>query len=168
VLESKITLEYLSLLDRLARATPAEQAEIADEARRAATVSPTFTYQLRYALVLGLPGHVASDARAARAALGALLAKPEGLLPAERALAYVTLQEVNARLALLSDNELLAVEVERSNKERQNLIRRLQATAADNAQLKQELDAALAKLEAVADLERSLAERPTMPRDVRP
>ena len=162
--EAQATLDHLSLLDRLARATPADQAEIAGEAKRTSTLNPTFTNQLRYALVLGLPGHVGSDPVAARAALGVLLATPEDLLPAELALAYVTLQDVNARLALLSENERLVAEAGRSDKERQNLNRRLQTAATENAQLKQDLDAALAKLEAVADLERSLAERQAQPK----
>ncbi len=127
--EAQATLDYLSLLDRLARATPAEQAEIAGEAKRTATLSPTFTNQLRYALVLGLPGHVGSDPVAARAALGVLLATPEGLLPAELALAYVTLQDVNARLVLLSENQRLVAEAGRDDKERQGLNRRLQAAS---------------------------------------
>jgi len=162
--DAQAALDHLSLLDRLARAAPAEQAEIAGEAKRTATLSPTFTNQLRYALVLGLPGHAGSDPVAARAALGVLLARPEDLLPAELALAYVTLQDVNARLALLSENERLVAEAGRGDKERQNLNRRLQTAATENAQLKQELDAALAKLEAVADLERSLAERQAQPK----
>ena len=162
--DAQAALDHLSLLDRLARAAPAEQAEIAGEAKRTAALSPTFTNQLRYALVLGLPGHAGSDPVAARAALDVLLARPEDVLPAELALAYVTLQDVNARLALLSENERLVAEAGRSDKERQNLNRRLQTAATENAQLKQELDAALAKLEAVADLERSLAERQAQPK----
>jgi len=166
--EAQATLDYIALLDRLARATPAEQAEIAGEARRAAGLSPTFTNKLRYALVLGLPGHVASDPSAARAALGVLLAKPEGLRPAELALAFVALQDINARLALLSENQRLVEGAGRDDKERQSLNRRLQTATTDNARLQQELNDALAKLEAVADLERSLAERQVSPKDRQP
>jgi hypothetical protein len=166
--EVQVTLDYLSLLDRLARATPAEQAEIAGEARRIASLSPTFTNQLRYALVLALPGHGGSDPVAARAALGVLLARPEGLLPAELDLAYVTLQDINARLTLLSENQRLLAEADRGDKERQSLNRRLQAATTENARLKQDLDEALAKLEAVADLERNLAERQTIPTGQKP
>jgi len=166
--QAQLAIDYLSLLDRLARATPAEQAEIAGEAKHNSSVSPTFTNQLRYALVLALPGHVASDPLAARAALGVLLAQPDALLPPEQALAYVTLQDVDARLALLSENERLVAAAGRDGKERQATNRRLQNAVAENAKLKQDLDEALAKLEAVADLERSMAERQAQPKSSPP
>lgn len=81
----------------------------------------------------------------------------------------VMLQDINARLALLSENQRLVAEGDREDKERlQALNRRLQAQSVENARLKQELDEALAKLEAVADLERSLAERQTGPKGTQP
>lgn len=167
--EAQLALDYLALLDRLVQAGPAEQAEIAEHARRQAQSDPTLANQLRHALVLGLPGHVASDPLEARAALGVLMATPEALLPTERALAMVMLQDINARLALLSENQRLVAEGDREDKERlQALNRRLQAQSVENARLKQELDEALAKLEAVADLERSLAERQGAPKRTQP
>jgi hypothetical protein len=163
--EARLALDYLELLERLAVSSPAGQAEIAQQARVSADLEPTTANRLRLALVLALPGHAGSDPLAARTELGALLAIPERLLPAELALARVSLQDVNARLALLSENRrLLAVAGQQDSERVQSLNRRLQAQAADNAQLRQELDAALAKLEAVADLERSLAERQASPK----
>ena len=164
--EAALIMDYLAALERLARAGPAEQAEIAEQARRAVDLDPSVAHQLRHGLVLALPGHGASDPGAARSALGDLLANPERLLPAELALAYVMHQEVNARLVLLAENQRLgAADTGREDRERlQAANRRLQAQAAENAKLKQELDEARAKLEAVADLERSLAERQAAPR----
>jgi DNA-directed RNA polymerase subunit F len=166
--EARLALDYLSLLERLTAASPAEQAEIAEEVRRAAESNPTFTNRLRQALVLGLPGHAVSDPVAARAALGALLTTPEGLLPAELALAHVALQDVNARLVLLSENQRLGAESGRESKERLKTLNRLQAQEAENARLRQELEEALAKLEAVAVLERSMAERQAEPKGRQP
>ena len=167
--EAQLALDYLALLERLAAASPAEQAEIAEQARRTAELSPTYTNRLRHALVLGLPGHAASDPVAARTALGALLATPEGLLPAELSLAHVTLQDVNARLVLLSENQRLVTEAGREDRERLKAAnRRLQAQDAENARLRQELEEALAKLEAVAVLERSMAERQAEPKARQP
>jgi hypothetical protein len=164
-LESQLALEHLDLLERLSTASPAGQAEIVELVRREVEVQPGISNQLRYALVLALPGHAGSDPVAARTALGTLLATPERLLPAEQALARVMLQDVNARLALLSENQNLFAEARQEGEERaQALNRRLQAQSAENARLKQELQDALAKLEAVADLERSMAERQAAPK----
>jgi len=167
--EAQIVFGYLETLDKLHRASPAEQAEIAEAARRAAALESTTSNRLRHALILGLPGHVASDAAAARSELGDLLARPERLLPAEAALASVMYQDLNARLALESENRRLSESVERQQRDdTQALNRRLQAQAAENARLKQQLDEALAKLEAVAALERSLAEREAAPKGPQP
>jgi hypothetical protein len=163
--EARLVIDYLATLERLARATPAEQAEIAQFARRAFEVDATTANHLRHALILALPNHATSDPAAARAELGALLATPERMLPAEQALAYVMFQDVNARLALVSENQRLASSAGKEDRDRvQALNRRLQAQTAENARLKQELDEARAKLEAVAALERSLAERQASPR----
>ncbi len=163
--EARLVIGYLATLERLAKAGPAEQAEIANFARRAFELDPTTANHLRHALVLALPGHSAGDPAAARTELGALLATPERMLPAEQALAYVMYQDVNARLSLVAENQrLAAADTGREDRERlQAANRRLQAQAAENAKLKAELDEARAKLEAVAALERSLAERPATP-----
>jgi hypothetical protein len=163
--EMQLVADYLATLERLAKAGPAEQAEIAQFARRAFELDPTTANHLRHALVLSLPGHAASDPAAARAELGTLLATPERMLPTEQALAFVMYQDVNARLALQAENQRLATaDNGREDRERlQAANRRLQAQATENARLKAELDEARAKLEAVATLERSLAERQATP-----
>ena len=167
--DSALALEHLALLQRLALASPAEQAEIFELARRAMQVQPGISNQLRYALLQALPGHAGSDPAAARTALGELLATPQRLLPAEEALARVMLQDVNARMALLSENQRLAAAAVSEDKERlQALNRRVQSQAAENARLRQELQEALAKLEAVAALERSMAERQSPPGSRKP
>lgn len=97
---------------------------------------------------------------AARDRLGALLAGPELLLPAEVAIANVMQREVDARIALEVTNKRLATESSvQEQSQVQALTRRLQSQTAEIARLRQELSEALAKLEAVATLERNIAER---------
>lgn len=158
--DSAMVANHLRTLESIARGTPSEQAEIAEEVRRQATTDPTLFNRLRLALVLGLPGHAASDPVAARDQLGTLLATPEMMLPAEIAIAHVMLHEVNARIALEGERDRTAEDAGRDGTARiETLTRRLQAQSAENARLRQALAEAVAKLEAVADLERNIAER---------
>jgi hypothetical protein len=167
--ETTLVFGYLATLEALSKASPAEQAELTEQARRAVALEPTTSNRLRHALILALPGHAASNATAARTELGSLLATKERLLPAEAALAAILYQEVNSRLALESENKRLSEEAGRDNQDRvQALNRRLQAQSAENDRLRQQLDEALAKLEAVAALERSLAKREAAPRGAPP
>ena len=158
--EATLVADYLETLENLAQGGPALQAEIAMDVRNLATVDPTIFNRLRHALVLAMPGHAASNPVAARDELGSLLATPELLLPAEVAIANVMLHEVNARIILELENQRLAGESSRQEQSQvQTLARRLQAQTAENARLRQELTEALAKLEAVATLERDIVER---------
>lgn len=158
--DAAMVASQLQTLEALARGTPAEQAEIAAEIRGQAESDPTLFNRLRHALVLGLPGHVASNPAAARDALGEILATPEMLRPAELAIAFVMLHEVNARIALAGESQRAAAVTERDDSVRiEALNRRNQAQNAENARLRQDLAEALKKLEAVATLERSIAEK---------
>ena len=88
------------------------------------------------------------------------MAAPAALLPAERALAFLEQQKVDAQLALSAENKRLQSNVVRNDKDRstaQN--KRLQAEIDENARLRKELEAALAKLDAISDIEKSLSER---------
>lgn len=162
--EATLVADYLRTLEDLAQGSPALQAEIAADVRNMAAVDPTIFNRLRHALVLAMPGHVASNPVAARDDLGALLGTPELLLPAELAIANVMLHEVNARITLELENQRLAGETSRQEKSQiQTLARRLQAQTAENARLRLELTEALAKLEAVATLERDIAKRRDTP-----
>jgi hypothetical protein len=150
----------LQTLETVARGTPAEQAELAAEIRRQAESDPTHFNRLRHALVLGLPDHATSNPADARDVLEELLATPEMLRPVERAVAFVMLHEVNARIAQAGENERAVADIERGESVRNEaLIRRIQAQTAENARLRQDLAEALKKLEAVATLERSIAEK---------
>ena len=159
--EADVVAAHLDVMSRLGAGTPAEQAEIVESARRGYLESPGPSRQLRYACVLATPAHGGSDPAGARILLGELLAAPERLGAAERALAQIVYREVNARLSLESELRELRAATGRADQERAAAAnRRIQVLAADNARLKKELDEALAKLEAIAELERSLVNRP--------
>ena len=159
--DGALVADYLATLDRLGQGGAAQQAEIIESARSAYLSDPSTRKRLRYALVLSVPGHPASDPAGARALLGEALATPETLLPSERALADLMVRDLDARLALTRENESLrngsATEEETRIAE---LNRRLQAETAEKERLRRELERAEAKLEAIATLEGG----PTQPR----
>jgi len=159
--DGELVADYLATLDRLGQSGAAQQAEIIESTRNAYLAEPTTRKRLRYAFVLSVPGHAASDPAGARALLGEALATPETLLPSERALADVMVRDLDARLALTRENESLrngsATEEEQRIAE---LNRRLQAEIAEKDRLRRELERAEAKLEAIATLEGG----PTQPR----
>lgn len=152
--DGQLVAEYLQTLDRLGRGGIAEQAEIVDATRTAYLNDPSTQKRLRYAFVLAVPGHAASDPAGARALLGEALAIPETMLPSERALADLMVRDLDARLSLSYENQTLR---SGSNAEEENRIadlnRRLQAETAEKERLRKDLERAEAKLEAIATLE---------------
>ena len=156
---------YLSSLAELQSGAPAAQAEAFQAARAAADSSPTTLNRLRYALMLALPGHVGSDPVAARRQLSDLVARPELLLPSERALAAVLLADVDERLVLIAENRRLQQDAAGRDRDRSAaLMKRLQAEADENARLRHALEDAQKKLEAVTQVEKSLTGRGTPPK----
>ena len=150
----------LDLMSALPKGDPARQAELFQSAKDAASLSPTTSNRLKYALALAIPGHSGSDPVAAQRQLSELLARPETLLPDERLLALVELQEVDQRLVLQAENQRLRDEALHDSKDKlQAINRRLQAESDENARLRKALDEAHAKLEAVTHIERSINER---------
>jgi small-conductance mechanosensitive channel len=110
--------------------------------------------------MLSAPGHGGADPVAARRQLSDLLARPELLLPAERALATMSLRGVDERLVLLAENRRLQQEAAVRDKDRTSAAnKRLQAEIDENARLRRALDEAQKKLDAVSQLERSIVER---------
>jgi hypothetical protein len=152
----------LDLMSALPKGDPARQAELFQSAKDAASLTPTTSNRLKYALALAIPGHSGSDPVAAQRQLSELLARPETLLPDERLLALVELQEVDQRLVLQTENQRLRDEALHDSKDKlQAINRRLQAESDENARLRKALDEAHAKLEAVTHIERSINERGT-------
>jgi hypothetical protein len=150
----------LEMMTTLPQGDPARQAELFQSAKDAASLSPTTTNRLRYALALAIPGHSASDPVAAQRQLAELLARPETLLPDERLLATVELQDVDQRLVLQAENKRLRDEDSQNTRDKlQALNKRLSAESDENARLRKALDEARAKLDAVTHIERSINDR---------
>jgi len=152
--------DYVQLLQRLLQAPPAEQAEIVAAAQREYDSAPTPSRELKLALILGTPGHPAADLPRAQGLLRELMANPEMLLPGERALAFLELSQIDDHLTLETENRTLQADAARADKERvANANHRLQTEMDENARLRKELEEARAKLDAIANIERSLNER---------
>jgi len=154
--DGQVVADYLATLDRLGRGGIAEQAEILDSARAAYLADPSTHNRLRYAFVLAVPGHLATDSIGARRLLGEALATPETLLASERTLAEVMVRELDARIALTQENSTLRSETTAGDRDRvASLNRRLQQETAEKERLRRELEEARKKLEAIATLEGS-------------
>jgi hypothetical protein len=147
-------------MQRLAQSPPAEQAEILAAAREAYQRTPQGGAQLRYALLLATPGHPGRNPQQAQMLLRELIAQPEALVPVERAVVLVELSQLNRELELQASSQRLQTDSARVDQEHSATAqRRLQAEIDENAALRKALDAAQAKLDAIANIERNLAER---------
>ena len=168
--ESTVLSAYLDLCLRLARGSPAEQAEILTSANNDYSAAPTPSRVLRYAMVLSTPGHSGYDPVVAQRLLHEVLANPETLLPAERALAFLQLQQVERQQSLQADVRRLQQGAERNTNDRiAQLTRRLTTESEEVARLKKLLAEAQAKLDAIANIERSSGNgRPTQPEGRKP
>ena len=158
--EAGLLSQYLQLLQRLVQGTASEQAEIVAAAQNEYDSAPTPSKELKLALILATPGHGATNLPRAQALLRELMAHPETLLPGERALAFLELSQIDDHLTLVAENRRLQTE---AASEQQALTasaqHRLQQELDDNARLRKELEEAKAKLDAIANIERSLNER---------
>ena len=154
--EATVLSSYLDVCLRVVRGTTAEQAEILSNANNDYSAAPTPSRVLRYAMVLSTPGHAGHDPVVAQRLLREVLASPETLLPAERALAFVQMQQVERELALLSDNRRLQANAERTaNDKIATLTRQVKAESDEKVRLERLLKEAQAKLDAIANVERS-------------
>jgi len=157
---SALLSDYLQLLQRLVQGPPAEQAEILTSAQHDYDIAPTPSHQLKLALVLGTPGHPGTNLPKAQGMLRVLMANPEMLLPGERSLAFLTLSQIDDHLTLEAENRRLQADAIKADRERvASATHRLQAEMDENARLRKELEEARAKLDAIANIERSLNAR---------
>jgi len=162
--EVTVISSYLDTCFKVARGTPAEQAEVLATTHSDYTAAPTPSRVLRYAMVLSIPNHAGSDPVVAQRLLREVLANPETLLPAERALAFLQLQQVDRQQSLQADVRRLQQNAERSANERNaQLQRQLKTESEENARLKKALADAQAKLDAIANIEGSSNNRRTPP-----
>jgi len=166
--ESTLIANYLDTCLKVARGTPAEQAEVLATVSNDYHAAPAPSKVLRYAMVLSTPGHAGSDPVVAQRLLREVLASPETLLPAERALAFLQLQQVERQQSLLADLRRLQSGAERSTNERiAQLTKRLTTESEENTRLKRALADAQAKLDAIANIEGSASKRPQQPTEGR-
>jgi hypothetical protein len=157
---STVLADYLQMLQRLVQGPPAQQAEILVSAQREYDAAPTPSHQLKLALVLATGGHPGTDRPRAQKLLRELMANPETLLPGERALAVLELSQIDDHLTVEAENRRLQGEAVRADRERMTTTNhRLQTELEENARLRRELEEARAKLDAIANIERSVNER---------
>jgi hypothetical protein len=160
--ETAVISSYLDVCLKVARGSPAEQAEILTSASNDYSAAPTPSRVLRYAMVLSTPGHAGYDPVVAQRLLHEVLANPETLLPAERALAFLQLQQVDRQQSVQADNRRLQQSADRATNDRiAQLTKRLTTESDENARLKKALADAQAKLDAIANIEGSANKRST-------
>jgi len=151
---------YLNELSRLVSGDPATQAEIYADSESAAKLTPGTSSQLRYALVLGTPGHSESDAAKAQGLLRELLSQPDLMTSAEVALATIYLQDIETRIVLDTEARRLRAEnTSAATTEEAAIAQRMARIEADNRRLRAALAEAEAKLEAIMSIERSIREQ---------
>lgn len=157
---STVLADDLQLLETLVQGTPSTQAEIVASAQRDYETAPTPSRQLRFALILATPGHPGTDLPRAQRLLRELMANPEMLMASERSLAFLELQQIDDHLTLEGENRRLQSDAVRADRERlAGVNHRLQVETDENTRLRKELEEARAKLDAIANIERSLNER---------
>ena len=160
--ETAVISSYLDVCLKVARGTPAEQAEILASTSNDYSAAPTPSRVLRYAMVLSTPGHAGYDPVVAQRLLHEVLANPETLLPAERALAFLQLQQVERQQSQQADVRRLQQSADRATNDRiAQLTKRLTTESDENARLKKALADAQAKLDAIANIEGSANKRST-------
>jgi hypothetical protein len=157
---STVLADDLQLLQTLVQGTPSDQAEIVTTAQRDYETAPTPSRQLRFALILATPKHPGTDLPRAQRLLRELMANPEMLMASERSLAFLELQQIDDHLTLEGENRRLQSDAVRADRDRlANVNHRLQLETDENTRLRKEIDEARAKLDAIANIERSLNER---------
>jgi len=168
--EATLMANYLDTCLKVARGTPAEQAEVLTTVSNDYHAAPAPSKVLRYAMVLSTPGHSGFDPVVSQRLLREVLASPETLLPAERALAFLQLQQVERQQSLQADVRRLQTGAERSTNERiAQLSKRLTTESEENTRLKRALADAQAKLDAIANIEGSANKRtPAQPEGRKP
>lgn len=157
---------HISALQLVVQGSPAEQAEVMAAARADYDQARQGPAALRYGLLLAAPSHPARDPEMGQRLLREVLARPELVSAIERALAIIELQRVDAELRVETENRRLVAEAQLEQERQRNvqsnaaLTRRLQAVIEENASLRKAVEEARAKLDAIANIERSISDRP--------
>ncbi len=145
---------------QMASGDPASQAETFADAESGALITPGPQTNLRFALVLAVPGHPESDAPKAASMLRETLAAPQLLTEAEIALASITLKWADELTVSQREVQQTRASLARSAQSRQSAAnQRMAYLDAENARLREELAEAEDKLEAITSIERSIREQ---------
>ena len=151
---------YISELSQIASGDPAAQAEIFADASSAAQLTPNPSTNLRFGLVLAIPGHPESDPRKAQSILREVMTQDLLLTPAEISLAVIHLNSVERQI--VTDTETSRMQ-EATSRSAQNqgraMTQRLSTAEAENRRLRQELAEAEQKLEAITTIEQSIRDQ---------
>jgi len=149
--------EYLETLNLLATGDPATQAEIYADAESRSTLTPDPSTNLRFALVLATPAHSGSDPERAQSMLRELLTQSALMTTSEVALAEIHLKAVEERIVLSSEaRRLRQASSRQAQTEEQTLNQRIATIEAENRTLRQDLEEAQEKLDAITNIERSI------------
>ena len=166
IVQAEVLAGYMRALQTVVKGTPTEQAEILDDARRGYEQARQGPAALRLGLLLAAPEHPSRNPQDALQLLREAMARSELLSPVERALAVVETARVEQELGLNAENARLVAEAQQERDRQRNapsttaaLTRQLKAESDENARLRKELDEARAKLEAIANIERSNSTR---------
>lgn len=152
--------EYLDELRDLSSGDPALAAEIIADSKAAAELTPNPSTTLRYAMVLATPGHPETDAQGAQHLLRELLAKSELMTQTEIAFATIYLRSAEELYVLNSEAQRLRASSDRARRTEEAAInRRLATVESENRRLRQELEEAEEKLEAITSIERSIRDQ---------
>jgi hypothetical protein len=148
---------YLDDLYKLTTGDPATQAEIFADAKSGFQLTPGLQTNLRFALVLAAAGHPETNPEQAQTILQELLTQTPLLTPAEVSLATINLKSVEQQIALKSEaRNLRTSSSQAARTESASISQRLDNAEAENQRLRQELEDAEAKLEAISSIERSI------------
>jgi hypothetical protein len=152
--------EYLRDLGDIASGDPARQAEIFADAQAAAQLTPNPSTRLRYALVLAAPGHPESNPELAQSMLREILAQAPLMTQSEIALASIHLKEVEERMVLESETRRLRASSSRAQRTQEQAVsQRLATVEAENRRLREALEEAEDKLEAITSIEREIRDQ---------
>lgn len=151
---------YLNTVRELIEGDAVVKADVFRNVSAAADSAPTTTNRLNLALALATPGHPSTNPAEAQRLLNEMLAKDNALLPEERVLALLELKDVEQRLILDAEAARLqrAAQVAATQRNDQSA-QRLQTALDENRLLRQQLDEARAKLDAITTIEKSIRER---------
>lgn len=151
---------YIAELGRIAGGDPAAQAEIFADASAAAQLTPSPSTNLRFGLVLAIPGHPESNPEQAQSVLREVLTQTILLTPAEISLATIHLNNVERQIIANSEARRLRASTSRAAQtQEQALGQRLATVETENRQLRRDLEEAEQKLEAITSIERSIREQ---------